>query len=223
MMEGPAVRRRLSKDERRTRILDAAAQVFADRGYEAATLDEIAEAAGISKPVIYDHFPSKKELHISLIESHGNALLEFMAERVGQAPTPAAQLAAGLGGLLEFVERDPYSWRLIFQEPSAADPEILAAHQEGQRRTTEAIAGFTAATPIVERPGDPVSREVTVELVAQMIKMAGHGVVVWWYEHRDVSRDQLLQVMMNVLWLGLQRLLEGDRWQGDGDARPSAD
>src|ERR671914_748040 len=90
----PAARQRLTKDERRTRILDAAAQVFADRGYEPATLDEIAEAAGISKPVIYDHFSSKKELHISLIESHGQALIDFMAERVGKSETPSEALAA---------------------------------------------------------------------------------------------------------------------------------
>jgi AcrR family transcriptional regulator len=212
--EAPAAaRQRLTKDERRTRILDAAAQVFADRGYEPATLDEIAEAAGISKPVIYDHFSSKKELHVSLIESHGQALIEFMAERVGQAKTPADALAAGLGALLEFVERDPYAWRLIFQDPAAADAEIVEAHRQGQMRTTAAISGFAAAQPFEALENDPVDRDVALELVAQMIKMAGAGVVTWWYEHREVGREQLLEVMMNTLWVGLERQMAGERWR----------
>jgi AcrR family transcriptional regulator len=209
----PAARQRLSKDERRTRILDAAAQVFADRGYEPATLDEIAEAAGISKPVIYDHFSSKKELHISLIESHGQALLEFMAERVGRADNPADALAAGLGALLEFVERDPYAWRLLFQEPSATDVEIVEAHRENQSRTTAAIAGFAAAQPFEVLPDDPVGRDVALELIAQMIKMSGAGVVTWWYEHRDVGREELLEMLMNTLWVGLERVMAGARWR----------
>jgi len=209
----PAARQRLTKDERRTRIMDAAAQVFADRGYEPATLDEIAEAAGISKPVIYDHFSSKKELHISLIESHGEALIEFMAERVGRAETPSEALAAGLGALLEFVERDPYAWRLLFQEPSATDPEIVEAHRANQARTTAALTGFTAAQPFESQPDDPVDRDVAAELVAQIIKMSGAGVVSWWYEHRDVGREALLEMLMNALWIGMERMMAGDRWR----------
>ncbi len=212
----PAARRRLTKDERRERILDAAAQVFADRGYEPATLDEIAEAAGISKPVIYDHFSSKKELHVSLIESHGEALIMFMAERVGKAETPVDALAAGLGALLEFVERDPYAWRLLFQEPSATDPEIVEAHRENQQNTTAAIAGFAAEQPFETLPDDPLGREVILELIAQMVKMSGAGVVTWWYEHREVGREQLLEVMMSTLWIGLERLMSGDRWRAGG-------
>ena len=215
----PAVRQRLTKDERRERILDAAAQVFADRGYEPATLDEIAEAAGISKPVIYDHFSSKKDLHISLIESHGEALIAFMAERVGQSQGPAEALASGLGALLEFVERDPYAWRLLFQEPSATDPEIVEAHRANQTNTTAALTAFAAAQPFEANADDPVEREVALELIAQMIKMSGAGVVTWWYEHRDVSREQLLEVMMSTLWIGLERLMGGERWKSE---RPEA-
>src|SRR5256885_17006322 len=75
--EGGPSRRRLSRDERRAQILDAAAGVFAERGYEATSIDEVAEAAGISKPVIYDHFDSKKDLHIALIDKQTDDLLLF--------------------------------------------------------------------------------------------------------------------------------------------------
>src|SRR2546425_1463591 len=120
-------RRRLTKDERRARILDGAARVFAERGYEAASLDEIAEAAGISKPVIYDHFDSKRELHISLLESHQQELLAFMTERVVSGRTSEEQLARGLDAFFEFVEGHPYAWRLVFRDPTAADAEIVRA------------------------------------------------------------------------------------------------
>src|SRR4051794_21178783 len=142
-----ATRRRLPKDERRARILDAAARVFADRGYEAASLDEIAEAAEISKPVIYDHFDSKKALHIELLELQAGEMLEFMTRRAISQDTTEGQLAAGLEAFLEFVETHPYAWRMIFRDPTAADAEIEQAQRRVQLRATSAIAAIAGGHP----------------------------------------------------------------------------
>ena len=103
---GIAARQRLTRDERRERILEAASQVFADRGYEGASIEEIAEAAGITRPVIYDHFDSKRDLHISLLELHVEQLLDFMGERVASEESSEGRLEAGFERVLR-VRRDP--------------------------------------------------------------------------------------------------------------------
>ena len=78
-------RRRLSADERRLAILDAAQDVFAVSGYHGSSIDEIAQAAGISKALIYEHFPSKKDLHVSLLDKHVQELFERLARERGDA------------------------------------------------------------------------------------------------------------------------------------------
>ena len=206
-------RKRLSREERRARILEAAARVFADRGYDGATLDEIAEAADISKPVIYDHFESKKDLHISLLDSHSRDLVEFMSARVTAETDPGRQLAAGIDGLLEFVERDPYVWRLIFREPAAADAEVLEAYHRNQHRASSAIAALTAAQPVADQEGDPLDYDSRIEVVAEIIKHTGAALVGWWYEHREADRQELVAVAMNVLFVGIERMFAGDRWR----------
>jgi AcrR family transcriptional regulator len=207
-----ATRRRLPKDERRARILDAAARVFADRGYEAASLDEIAEAAEISKPVIYDHFDSKKALHIELLELQAGEMLEFMTRRAISQDTTEGQLAAGLEAFLEFVETHPYAWRMIFRDPTAADAEIEQAQRRVQLRATSAIAAIAGSHPMEDLPQDELDHELSVEAFSQMLKTAANGIAAWWYEHRDISRETIVKMLMDFVWLGLERVQDGERW-----------
>jgi AcrR family transcriptional regulator len=193
----------------------AAARVFAERGYEAASLDEIAEAAGISKPVIYDHFESKRELHISLLDSHSEEALAFLAERVVGGKTHEEQLARGFDAFLEFVETHPYAWRLVFIDPMASDAEIIRAHERIRDRTTQAIAALTAAEPESRTEFDGLDPDAARELVALMVKTASNGVAAWWYEHQEVPREVMVQALMSFTWLGVERCEAGDRWRPD--------
>ena len=205
--EGGSSRRRLSRDERRAQILDAAAGVFSERGYEATSIDEVAEAAGISKPVIYDHFDSKKDLHIALIDKQTEDLLGFWSERVSGERSLDRQLEVGFDAFLEFVETHPYAWRLLFRDPTAADADIIQAQSRIQERATAAIAAVGH-----ENVGDEMP-EPEVEVVAQMIKTAANGVAAWWYEHREIPRSTLVDIMVSFAWLGLERLASGERWE----------
>ena len=208
-----ATRRRLPRGERRAGILEAAARVFADRGYEAASLDEIAEAAEISKPVIYDHFESKKALHIELLELQTGELLEFMTQRAIGEETTEGQLAAGLAAFLEFVETHPYAWRLIFRDPTAADADIEQAQRRVQQRATSAIADLAGQHPVEDLSEGALEHDLAVEAFAQMLKTAANGLAAWWYEHRELSRDTMLELLMEFVWLGLDRVQGGERWK----------
>jgi AcrR family transcriptional regulator len=209
---GVAVRQRLTKDERRAAILEAASQVFADRGYEGASIEEIAEAAGITRPVIYDHFESKRDLHISLLELHCEQMLGFMGERVASEESAAGRMEAGLAAFFEFVETHPYAWRIVFRDPTPADEEIVAAHQRVNGRVSEALIAMIAATPIAEHPSDSVPLETAWAMWAQIMKNAAHGLAFWWYEHREVPREELVAVTMNAIWVGFERFQQGERW-----------
>jgi AcrR family transcriptional regulator len=207
-----ATRRRLPRDERRARILDAAARVFADRGYEAASLDEIAEAAEISKPVIYDHFESKKALHIELLELQTGEMLEFMTRRAIAKDTTEGQLAAGLEAFLEFVEDHHYAWRMIFRDPTAADADIEQAQRRVQQRATSAISELAGRHPVEDLSDDVLGHELSVEVFSQMLKTAANG-IAWWYEHREIPRATVLKMLMDFVWLGLERVQDGERWE----------
>lgn len=213
---GVAVRQRLTRDERRARILEAASQVFADRGYDGASIEEIAEAAGITRPVIYDHFESKRDLHVSLLEMHMEELLGFMGDRVASQETSRKRLEEGFRSFFEFVETHPYAWRILFRDPTPADEEIVAAHQSVNGRVSEALIAMIAASPMADQPQEGVDPQVSFAMWAQIMKNAAHGLAFWWYEHREVSREELVSVTMNALWIGYERVQQGERWQPEG-------
>src|SRR5437588_11206447 len=88
----PSSRKRLTAEDRRAALLDAALEVFGRRGYHAASIDEIAQAAGISKALIYEHFPSKKDLHASLLQRHVQEIVEALEAAAATAAPPQGRL-----------------------------------------------------------------------------------------------------------------------------------
>src|SRR3954466_15698445 len=100
-------KRRLSAVDRRAAILDAALEVFSSRGYHAASIDEIASEAGISKALIYEHFPSKKDLHASLLERHVQEIFERLAESAAGPDPGEVRLRAGVPALPAWGETQP--------------------------------------------------------------------------------------------------------------------
>jgi AcrR family transcriptional regulator len=212
-------RERLTREERRARILDAAARVFAERAYESASIEEIAEAAGITKPVIYHHFSSKRALYIALLELYRGELLAFLGRRAATSHTPEERLRNGLDGFFEFVETHPHAWRILFHDPPPADEAIVQAHRQSEDRARAAIIALLAAAPTVEHASDPSGHELVVEreMAAEVIKTAADGLAAWWHDHPDVPREHLVYVLMSQLWVGGERFVSGERW-GRGQA-----
>lgn len=198
-------RRRLSAGERRERILDAAVQVFAEHGYGAASMGEIAARAGVVPSVIYDHFGSKRELHIELLQMHGEALLERSIRRI-EGAAPEELFRENVEAFYEFVEDDPFVWRFLFRDPPS-DPEIAAAHRRIQDRATGAIAAVIefAAPQVAAVDGIPLKRAAW--MVAKASQSANNGLAEWWWEHREVPREEIVALATRLLWKGFERLL----------------
>ena len=201
-----APRRRLSAAERRELILAAATEVFAEAGYHAASMQQIAERSGVVASVIYDHFPSKRDLHIELIRVHGDALIQRSITAITPAE-PLVMLRESIGVYFLLVEEDPFAWRFLFRDPPG-DPEIARAWRECHDRATEGIAGLIrlGAPDLEEFVG--MDADQAAWMLAKLSQSATNGLAQWWWEHREVPREQVAELATNTLWKGFDGLLE---------------
>jgi AcrR family transcriptional regulator len=197
-------RRRLAPSIRRELIQDAATRIFAERGYEAATMQGIAREAGVVASVLYDHYPSKRELYIGLVEEHGQKLMERTI-RAPEGMGPQAELQRQIDDFLRTLETDPFVWRMLFRDPPA-DPIIACAHERVQEGATAAIAGVldTRVARSQSTGGSPAPPQAIV--VAEMVKASLIGLAAWWWDHRETSRADLVITATALLWNGLSRI-----------------
>ena len=197
-------RQRLTAAQRRRLVLDAATRVFAEHGYQGAATAQIARDAGVVASVIYDHFGSKRELYLELLTHHGQALIEHTTRRCPSG-SPEQLFTANVEAFYRFVETHPFAWRMIFRDPPA-DAEITAVHQDIQRRASDAITALIRSVRPDEQLIDGVPRAQADMILAEGIKAVNNGLAAWWYEHRNLSRDQVLAVARVLLWTGLRHL-----------------
>lgn len=193
----------MSREQRREVIERAALELFAERGYAAASMDELARRSGISAPVLYDHFDSKLDLHRRLLERTRDELLAMWREALAvEAPDPE-RIPLAFDAWARYVEANPYAARMFFRE-TTGDPDAIAAHQrilaESQVSLTEIVGG--------EQAGEPVE----LEMAAVVMRSALTGLAVWWLDHPEVTREQIVATAVHVIWIGFERVRAGERW-----------
>jgi AcrR family transcriptional regulator len=206
-------RKRLTAEERRAAIQGAALEVFAERGYHAASIDDIARAAGVSKALIYEHFASKQQLHADLIEAQASELYRRVGDAVAAvaADSGSERLKAGFDAFFGFAEERRDAWRVLFRE--TVNPEAAAALDRVGAQVTRLVAAQIAEDPGA-KPRDEAHPEADrgIQLLAQMLVGAIESVANWWAEHKEVRRERVLQTAMEFAWLGLDRVGRGERW-----------
>jgi AcrR family transcriptional regulator len=184
---------------RREAILAAAEEVFARSGYHGASLDDIAQAAGISKALIYEHFASKRELHASLINAHVEEIFERLQANAATGPPGEQRLRGGIDAFLSFVEEHREAWRALFRD--AADPEVADVIERVQAQATAVIAALIAADPEA-----PHESQRAIEMHAALLSGAVQSLANWWYDNQDVPRADLVERAMDFCWVGIDRL-----------------
>lgn len=115
---------RMPREARRRQLLTAAHQVFVARGFHGASMDEIAEVAEVSKPVLYQHFPGKRELYIALLDEHMDEFSTLLAEAIASTSDNKLRVEATIVAYYEFISRDSQAFRLIFESDLLNDEEI---------------------------------------------------------------------------------------------------
>jgi AcrR family transcriptional regulator len=197
----------MSRPERREVIERVATEVFAERGYQGASIDEIARRAGVSAPVIYDHFASKRDLHARLLERTRDELLAMWVEALSGDEADGDRVPRAFAAWAAYVEAHPFAARMYFRE-STGDPEVEATHRAIHDGARAGLAAILAAEPGAANIAGEDPR--SLELAAEVIRSGLTGLAVWWTEHPEVTREQIVRTAVNVLWVGFERVSRGD-------------
>jgi len=190
------VRKRLSAAERREKILAAAARAFADKGYDDTSMDRIAARAKVTKPVLYDHFPSKQALFLAVLASIRDGLIARSKGIVETDSDPQQKFRRSVDAFLQFVEREPDAARVLLTVPRG-DPRAAKISREVQAGASEGIARLLAAF----MPGSAPWR---VQAATEFLKAGLHAVAEWWLENPSPSREELVDVVTAIAWAGLR-------------------
>ncbi|MGH9099275.1 MAG: TetR/AcrR family transcriptional regulator [Acidimicrobiales bacterium] len=145
--EAPGRRRsrRLTSGERRRQLFDVALRLFAARGYESTTMDEIADAAGVSKPLLYQHFSSKRALYLELVDSVAEELLSLIGAATASASGPREQVEDGFAAYFRMLVTHQAAFRLLYGSSRPTDPELGGALRRVEDAIAEAIDPLIAA------------------------------------------------------------------------------
>lgn len=191
-------RQRLSGLERREVILETALGEFAKLGYS-ASLDEIARLSGVTKPVLYDHFPSKQALFLEVLRGIRGRLLGAGEQALHIQGNPEARVRAAVLGFFAEVEREPALVRVLLGV-ARGEPELERAAAEIQAEVTEAILRLYLDL-LPRRPG-PKERD-RLRLKLEFLKQGLHALAEWWPTQPHLSKEQLTEAVMGVAWRGL--------------------
>ena len=186
--------KRLPPDQRRAVIVEAAGRLFGERGYDGTRLDDVAAAAGVTKPILYRHFADKERLYLALLERHRDDLDRFVVPADG---TLEDRLRAVLEVWLSYVETHAYAWRMLFRD-TGGGPAVQAFRVGVHARARAVLAGMIGAlagAAIPEREREPL---------AELLSMGMASLVLWWTEERAVERADVLDALTRV-WARLLR------------------
>ena len=186
-------RRRLAPAERRQLIVEAAGRLFAERGHDGTRLDDVAAAAGVTKPVLYRHFDDKTALYLALLARHREDLASF-AGAIPATGTLEARLRAVLNVWLDYVESHAYAWKMLFRDTSGG-PEIQAFRVDVHARARATLVGILRTFSADELP------ERELEPLAELLSMGQAALVLWWMETPGVTREAIVDAITRV-WHG---------------------
>jgi AcrR family transcriptional regulator len=179
--------KRLPPDQRRAVIAEAAGRLFGERGYDGTRLDDVAAAAGVTKPILYRHFADKEGLYLALLERHRDDLDRFV---VPDEETLEERVRAVLEVWLTYVEAHAYAWRMLFRD-TGGGPAVQAFRLEVHARARAVLAGMIGAlgADIPEREREPLG---------ELLSMGMASLVLWWTEERTVGRADVLDALARV-------------------------
>jgi AcrR family transcriptional regulator len=177
-------------------LLDVALEVFARRGFHPTSMSDVAEAAGVTKPVLYQHFRSKRALYIELLDDVGGRLRDTIGKATSEASGPREQVEAGFAAYFEFVAGNEAAFALLFGGGSRRDVEFA----EAVRRVEASIADAIAA--LIEVPGlDGDRRRLLAHGIVGLAEATGRH----WMAHGISGPPELLASQVSELaWAGLR-------------------
>lgn len=207
-----ARRRRMSARARREELLTAARDEFSRRGFYLTQMEHVAAAAGVSKALVYQHFPSKEELFAAVTEEVLNAFLARVPAVVATSGDALAVWRGAVGLLVGLVEENPEAWALVARH--LGDPDLSGSLHQLRGLLTDTFATLLADFYEPEPGGHVANRDEVVRvatLTVQQLIGALQGLLFWWLDHPDTPRAEIERAALEFGWLGLDRLRRGER------------
>ncbi|WP_130345381.1 TetR/AcrR family transcriptional regulator [Herbihabitans rhizosphaerae] len=207
---GPERSRRLPREVRERQILDAAVRVFSEHGYHYASMDEISDVAGVSKPMIYAYLGAKEDLFTECIRREAIGLMEAISKGVRSELTPDMQLWHGLDAFFGYVDDHRESWLVLHRQATSAGGPFSRQLLEMRARAITLIDALLTKTASSEGM-DSQARKGTEAHAAALVG-ACESLADWWLDHPDIPARVLATRAMNLVWMGFGDLMEGNVW-----------
>jgi len=189
-------KQRLPRDERRAQLLTAALEVFTAAGYHAAAMDEIADRAGVSKPDLYQHFPSRLDLYLAVLDLHVDSLVYTIQRAIASTHDNADRVRATVDAYFNFIEEEGEAYRLLFESDMNVEP---AVRERLSRMTYDCAAAVSAI--IAADTGIP--EEAAMLLGVGLIGTAQFTARYWLERDGRVPRKAAADLVANLQWRGI--------------------
>ena len=187
---------RLPRLARRRQLLGAAQEVFVAQGYHAAAMDEIAERAGVSKPVLYQHFPGKLELYLALLDEHAEALVKIVRDALESTTDNKMRVQASMQAFYDFVAGDGEAYRLVFESDLRNVAPVRARVDRANQQCAEMIAQV-----IAEDTSAPTDEAYLLGM--GLVGMAEVSARYWLSQHRAIPKDTAEKIIARLAWRGI--------------------
>ncbi|MFD4655107.1 TetR/AcrR family transcriptional regulator [Kitasatospora sp. NPDC058444] len=188
---------RLPRSARREQLLGAAQEVFVAQGYHSAAMDDIADRAGVSKPVLYQHFPGKLELYLALLDKHCDALVESTREALSTTNDNKQRVANTMEAYFNYVSSESGAFRLVFESDLTNEPAV----RERVERASEASA--TLVSKVIQEDTDLPEAESKL-LAAGVCGLAQITARYWLSQGLEIPRDEAVRLVASLSWRGLK-------------------
>ncbi|MPY83307.1 MAG: TetR family transcriptional regulator [Actinophytocola sp.] len=187
---------RLPKRKRREQLLTVAQDVFAANGYHATAMDEIAERAGVSKPVLYQHFPGKLDLYSALLDVHVDELVSAVKEALDSTTDNKQRVKNAVGAFYDFVNSETGAYRMVFESDLRGEPAVQAAVDRANRAPVDAIT-----QTITSDAG--LSEDKARLLASGLVGLSQVSARYWLDNHNSISRDDAVSLIATLAWRGI--------------------
>ena len=188
---------RMPRKARRAQLLESALEVFVAQGYHAAAMDDIAERAGVSKPVLYQHFPGKLDLYLALLDVSCDTIIDNCRAALDSTDDNKQRVAAAMAVFYDYVAGESGAFRLVFESDLTNDPSV---REHVERVTTECAAMIAAVIHEDTGLADEASRLLAVSLVG----MAQVSARYWLAEGSEMTRDDAAALIAGLAWRGIR-------------------
>ena len=210
-MNEERTRRRLPRGEREQQIIDCAIQVFARRGYSAASVDEIAEQAGVSKPLVYLYLESKEGLFLACLRREERRLVAAFQAAAAHGGTSELRLWAGLQAFFGFVADHRDSWAVLHRQAPGLGETIAEEIRKARHSILEEVRALVlegiALSPTPVHLGD-----TDADFVAHALVGAADSLTDWMERHPGESPERVTLRLMGMMWVGMRQVLGGEVW-----------